>query len=150
MGDIDGGVIAEQHGAFDHVLQFADVSRPIVGDEQFEGFWGDVLDVDNWGLSTTVPVESSSLKLELERDGQEMDFTFTEAYRVTIVSSKVRDALDDIDGIKLIPIQVVSKHCKTDYFVLITSQLVECVDEKNSEGHLKKLLCQGYRNLQSD
>lgn len=104
-------------------------------DINFPNRWylGDIYEVDNWELSTSIPDGSDNLKIEVVRDGDEMDFTFTEAYGVPVVSLKVREALDGIQGIDFIPVQVQGKKCSTEYFVLVTSEIVECVDEENSE-----------------
>ncbi|NOH29415.1 imm11 family protein [Vibrio mediterranei] len=104
-------------------------------DINFPNRWylGDISEVDNWELSTSIPQGSANLKIELVRDGDEMDFTITEAYGVPIVSLKVREALNGIQGIAFIPVQVLGKKCTTEYFILVTSNIVECVDEENSE-----------------
>lgn len=104
-------------------------------DISFPNRWylGDVSKVDNWELATSIPEDTVSLKIEVVRDGEEMDFTLTEAYGVPIVSLKVKDALDGMLGITFIPVQVQGKQCSTEYFVLVTSEIVECVDEANSK-----------------
>ncbi|CAG9001014.1 MAG: hypothetical protein CENE_03022 [Candidatus Celerinatantimonas neptuna] len=104
-------------------------------DINFPNRWylGDILGVDNWELSTSVPEGIASLEIKLVHDGDEMDFTYTEAYGVPVISRKVKEVLDDIKGIDFIPVKIQSKRCLTDYFVLIVSELIECVDEKCSE-----------------
>lgn len=104
-------------------------------DINFPNRWylGDILDVDNWTLSTEAPAGFAYLTVELERDGQEIDFTLTEAYSVPIISAKVRAELNDIAGIEFIPVVVLNKQCNDDYFALIISQKIECIDEENSE-----------------
>jgi len=104
-------------------------------DINFPDRWylGDIFKVDNWKLSTSIPENAINMKIKLVRDGEEMDITFTEAYGVPIVSLKVREALDGIQGIAFIPVQVQGKNCTTEYFVLVTTEVVECVDEINSE-----------------
>ncbi|MPV86499.1 imm11 family protein [Ostreibacterium oceani] len=104
-------------------------------DINFPNRWylGDISEVDNWELSTSIPEGTVSLNIEIVRNGEEMDFTFTEAYGVPVVSLKVKEALDGIQGINFIPLQVLGRQCSTKYFVLVTNEIVECVDEANSE-----------------
>ena len=104
-------------------------------DIKFPNRWylGDISKVDNWELSTMVSADISNLNVELVRDGDEMDFTFTEVYRVPVVSKKVRDILEDIDEIAFIPVWVKGKISTTEYFIMVTNEMVECVDENNSE-----------------
>ncbi|MDH2431078.1 hypothetical protein QCD60_00730 [Pokkaliibacter sp. MBI-7] len=104
-------------------------------DINFPSRWylGDIAEVDNWKLATSAPEGATNLKIELVRDGEEMDFTFTETYGLPIVSRKIYEALSDIKGIAFIPIQVQWKRCSTDYYALVIYEIVECVDEVNSE-----------------
>jgi hypothetical protein len=96
-------------------------------------YLGDILEVDNWEISTSKPVGVSNLQIEIVRDGNEMDFTFTEAYGVPIVSKKVKDALDSLPEITFVPVQILNRDCNTEYFVLIISAAIDCVDDDSSE-----------------
>jgi hypothetical protein len=46
VGEVDGALVAEEHGAFDDVFELADVAGPGVGEEGLHGEGGDVLNVE--------------------------------------------------------------------------------------------------------
>jgi hypothetical protein len=104
-------------------------------DIYFPNRWylGDFSGVDNWKLAKSVPDKIDSLTLEMEQEGEEMDFTFTEAYRVPVVSSKIKLLLRDIKEVYFVPVTVNGKHCVSEYFAMIVPETVDCVDEKRSE-----------------
>lgn len=95
-------------------------------------YLGDVLGVDNWELSTSVPRCIANLQVELVRDGEEMDFTYTEAYALPVVSDKVKHVLENFEGVDFVPINVINKVCMSNYYLLITKNVVDCVDEEKS------------------
>lgn len=104
-------------------------------DVNVPGRWylGEVYEVDNWQLLSSLPPQHSGYSLELVRDGSEMDFTFSEIYGLPIVSRRAKDVLDDIDGLAFIPVEVKGKKCSSSYFVLVIEKTIECVDEVRSE-----------------
>lgn len=104
-------------------------------DINFPGRWylGDIANVDNWELSFSWKDDFDVLDVGLVRNGLEMDFTFTECYRVPVVSLKVKKALEDFHGLSFVPVRINGKICSTDYFILIVNDVVQCVDEKRSE-----------------
>ena len=45
VGKVDGGVVAEEHRPFDHITQFANIARPVVSHQSFQGTRSNVGDV---------------------------------------------------------------------------------------------------------
>lgn len=96
-------------------------------------YLGDILGVDNWDLLKFSSDQLSDTEIELFKDGDEMDFTFTEAYGIPVVSQKVKEKLNECNELAFIHLNVLNKACKTQYYAMITKKTVECVDESASE-----------------
>ncbi|MCD5977721.1 imm11 family protein [Pseudomonas quasicaspiana] len=103
-------------------------------DVQYPGRWllGDVLDVDNWVL-VSQGGGAGPVQIELYRDGVELDFTFSEVYGVPVVSAKVKNILIGLPGLEFIPASVVPPISSRDFYIVVVSKQVDCVDEDKSE-----------------
>lgn len=95
-------------------------------------YLGDVRGVDNWALVVgDVPADLlEPVEVEVDREGRPMDLTFTEVYRLPVVSSGLRAALGDLPGVRFLPARSGSRG--DEWFVLVLRP-VECVDEARSE-----------------
>ena len=93
---------------------------------------GSIINIDNWVFHEHHISLPNALNIELIQDGCETDFTFTAAYIVPIVSEKMKDALMDVKNIRFEPVSVLDRQCSSKYFVMITEETIDCIDEKNS------------------
>jgi hypothetical protein len=108
----------------------------LTDDVHFPKRWylGDVRNADNWALvAGNFADPRQPLAVEVYREGDEMDFTLTEAYGVPIVSGKLRKALGDLPGVRFLPIEVEGKTLQQSYFAMLIESIVDCVDESRSE-----------------
>ena len=98
-------------------------------------YLGDVRNADNWLLASGKALADphADLKVEVYRHGDAMDFTLTEAYGIPIVSSKVKDGLADLPGVRFLPVTVVGTNLLQSYFIVLIEYTVDCVDEDASE-----------------
>ena len=62
-----------------------------------------------------------------------MDFTLNEIYSVPIVSNAVKEKLSSIAGLQFLPAKIVGSDSSLPYFVMLVTDLVDCVDEDRSE-----------------
>lgn len=106
-------------------------------DVHVDGRWylGDVRAIDNWSLvsGSTLSSLPQSFAVEIDQDGNEMDFTLTEAFGVPIVSGKLKDALAHLTSVRFVPVTLSGRKTSSPYFVMLIESLVECVDEARSE-----------------
>ena len=98
-------------------------------------FVGDINVDDNWAFTNGVELDIQNyndLRVEIDQDGVELDFTETDAYAVPIVSESFAECIYEyINEIQLIPISI--PNTVRNYFVLVVKNKLECVDEKRSD-----------------
>ena len=104
-------------------------------DIEFLNRWylGDIYGIDNWKVLVTAPETTNSLKIELIQDGAEIDFTLSETYGVPIVSEKLRKEFTTCEELDFVSVRVGGKSCRKSYYLMVTRQLADCVDEKESD-----------------
>ncbi|WP_147401502.1 MULTISPECIES: imm11 family protein [Agrobacterium] len=87
----------------------------------------------NWQFLTGDGVVDEKYTLSLTRDGAEMDFTLTDAFVVPIVSGRLKDALDFVEGVRFFEILLERKQQSIyEYYAMVTDKMVDCFDEKSS------------------
>lgn len=94
-------------------------------------FLGKIPSVDNWSLYSKAPESTENLSVSVNKNGNEMDFTLMSAYAVPIVSDRLKDVLSVFSGVDFIPVKV--NGFGGDYFVMIINNVIECVNESDSE-----------------
>ena len=97
-------------------------------------YLGDIIpDSDNWKFTYANQVDeallSNDLKVEIYKKGNSMDYTTTEAYVVPIVSASLKQALDFIEDVQFIPVQIEGQL----YYIMVVCSVIDCVDESKSE-----------------
>lgn len=104
-------------------------------DIYFPSRWylGEVSGINNWGfLSGNVECSSSDVVLNLVESGEALDFTFTETYRVPIVSQKLKGILQEVNGVEFMELnRFVGSH--EIFYALIITNFKDCVDESRSQ-----------------
>lgn len=93
---------------------------------------GSISNIDNWIFHGNEIHLPELLSVEVIQDGCETDFTFTAAYAVPIVSEKMKNALMDVKNIRFEPVSILNRQCSSKYFVMITEETINCIDEVNS------------------
>lgn len=103
-------------------------------DIEFPKRWylGDVLNINNWDLLKSAPEYEFHLKVSLVKDGEEMDFTYTEVYGLPVVSERIKRAISEFSGLHFIPLHIVNRVCDGNYYLMVVSNVVDCVDENKS------------------
>ncbi|MBE2898414.1 hypothetical protein HPC37_06235 [Pasteurellaceae bacterium 20609_3] len=84
----------------------------LLDDIEYPKRWylGEINTIDNWQLlNKTIDIENDALKLELYRDGREMDYTVTEVFGIPIVSDTLKDMVGNLDGLSFIPVKIENK-----------------------------------------
>jgi hypothetical protein len=98
-------------------------------------YLGDINIEDNWLFTYGKPLNTpdfDNLQVEIDKWGQELDFTLTDAYGVPIISEKLADQLFEFgDFIQLIPVSIA--RAKSNYYILVLKFSIDCVDEGKSE-----------------
>ena len=87
-------------------------------------------------------MEPGTWPITVLQEGVETDFSCISG-SLPIISQKVRDALSDLDEIKipyrhtvLEPVQIEGNDLSTCYFIMITEDKLDCVDENRSRFHV--------------
>ena len=94
---------------------------------------GQIGSVDNWRLVHSMPHFSQPLGIEVFRIGAEMDFTLTETYGIPVVSSRIKEALGDLEDVSFLELDVLEGNTQGSYFAMVTLKRIDCVDERRSE-----------------
>lgn len=103
-------------------------------DVNFHNRWylGDVAFSNNWELATTLD-SHREYQIEVIQNGLEMDYTRNEAYGVSIVSKRFKEALAGITGVEFAKVNIISKASVSGFFIMAVSREVDCIDEDVSE-----------------
>jgi len=106
----------------------------LTDDINFPNRWylGDIAVADNWKLVQYLDPERE-YKIEVSRDGSEMDYTCNEAYGVSVVSKKFKDALAGIADITFAKANIIGKGSGSEFYIMAVPKELECIDEKESE-----------------
>jgi len=100
-----------------------------------------LLYVNNWDFfePTVELMEPGTWKIDVYQDGVETDFTIN-AGGLPIISEKVKNALSDLPEIQVLykhtviePIIICNKEVQNKYFIMITEDQIDCVDEERSD-----------------
>jgi len=101
------------------------VNRWYLGDINYEDIW------DFTSGRADLSGDFPAIRVRLDKQGIELDYTETDADEVPIVSKRLADQLSNfLEDIQLIPIKVEST--ETNYFILNVKYKVGCLDEKRS------------------
>jgi hypothetical protein len=98
-------------------------------------YLGDIRGLNNWifihdySHNRHVPKD---LEVELYKYGNEMDFSFTGAYGIPIVSEDVKKCMVEVQNIAFVPVDIDNKTVNKNYYVLIINKILDCVDELRS------------------
>ncbi|SEH59429.1 hypothetical protein SAMN05660691_00390 [Rheinheimera pacifica] len=106
----------------------------LTDDINFPNRWylGDVAFADNWELAKHLDPERE-YEVEVYRDGSEMDYTHNEAYGVSVVSRKFKEALAGISGIAFAKANIIGNRPDGEFYIMAVANEVECIDEEKSE-----------------
>ncbi len=106
----------------------------LTDDINFPNRWylGDVAFADNWELSQHLNPERE-YEIEVYRDGSEMDYTCNEAFGVSVVSKKFKEALSGIAYITFAKANIIGKGPSSEFFIMAVPRELECVNEEESE-----------------
>jgi hypothetical protein len=129
------------------------------------GRWhlGKFLYIDNYKLykPTVELMEPGTWKVPVYQDGIETDFSINGANGSPVISQKLKDALADIPEIQvpyrhtvIEPVEITNREVSTNYYVMITEDRLDCVDEERSEFQkfekndpIRPDLCGNYRTF---
>ena len=103
-------------------------------DINFPNRWylGDVAFADNWAFAQRIDPEWQ-YEIELRRDGSEMDYTYTDAYGVSVVSRRFKDSLSGITGVEFAKANIIGKRSDSEFFIMAIPNEVACINEEASE-----------------
>ncbi len=106
----------------------------LADDINFPNRWylGDVAFADNWELAHSLDPERE-YEIEVCRDGSEMDYTCNEAYGVSVVSKKFKEALLGVDDIEFAKANIIGKKTDSEFYIMALPKELECINEKESE-----------------
>ncbi|WP_148059445.1 imm11 family protein [Sinobacterium caligoides] len=93
---------------------------------------GDIAFADNWELSQHLDPERE-YEIEVCRDGSEMDYTCNEAYGVSVVSKKFKEALSSVADIEFAKANIVGKKTDSEFYIMAVPKELECINEEASE-----------------
>lgn len=106
----------------------------LTDDINFPNRWylGDIAFADNWELAQHLDPERE-YEIEVYRDGSEMDYTCNEAYGVSVVSKKFKEALFGIAGITFAKANIIGKNTSNEFYIMAVSKELACINEEESE-----------------
>ena len=90
---------------------------------------------DNWQFTSGKKINEviHNLRVAVYKDGEPMDFTTNEAYSIPIVSQKVKNQFSGLKDLQFIPIHIDKKKVDTDFFIMVVTNIQNCVNEELSE-----------------
>ena len=95
-------------------------------------YLGDAAFTDNWELSQHLNPERE-YEIKVYRDGSEMDYTCNEAYGVSVVSKKFKEALSDVSNITFAKANIIGKGASGEFFIMAVPKELECISEEESK-----------------
>ncbi|WP_420589505.1 imm11 family protein [Bacterioplanoides sp.] len=93
---------------------------------------GDIAFADNWELALKLDPERE-YEIEVCRDGSEMDYTCNEAYGVSVVSKKFKDALSSVADIEFAKVNIIGKKTDSEFYIMAVPKELACINEEASE-----------------
>jgi hypothetical protein len=116
----------------------------VVQDTGVKNRWllGEIQHVNNWEFlrPSIIFMEPCRYQIAMESDGIETDYTVSLVYGVPIISNQFRSLIVDLPdmsvpckGVVAEPVIVLGKESVSEYFVMITDTVYDCVDENLSE-----------------
>ncbi len=106
----------------------------LTDDINFPNRWylGDIAFSDNWELAKHLDPKRE-YEIEVYQDGSEMDYTCNEAYGVSVVSKKFKDALVGVAGITFAKANIIGKSSDSEFYIMAVPKELECINEEESE-----------------
>ena len=95
-------------------------------------YLGDIAFSDNWELAKHLDPKRE-YEIELYREGSEMDYTCNEAYGVSVVSKKFKEALVGVAGVTFAKANIIGIRQDREFYIMAVPKELECINEEESE-----------------